>query len=209
MIAGIIAVAAAFGLLYFNTARANSGSDLTLQNTPALEKHLPQDINDIYPPLPLPEPFNWPAVALAVLAVLIGAAALFYFTSRKSKKRATLVIPAHEAALAELARARKYLNTDTSLIYAERASDILRTYIEKRFNIRSTRQTTSEFLATIYAAENQEQQELWQGRLALEKFLRLCDLAKYAHKTSARQALEEMEDGIRSFIEDTIVKEQD
>jgi len=190
-------------LLFVSSAHASTDQDpLTLQKTtPSPQNAAPvlQDIHDIYPPLPLAEPINW-LVILPILAAALAAAALVFFWLRNKKQQTAPVIPPHMAALADLAQARSYISEGQSLAYAERASEILRTYIEKRFDISSTRQTTSEFLEAMRAQSS----DLTQHREVLEEFLEQCDMGKYARKTSARKSMERMEEGIRQFIERTI-----
>ncbi|MBM9604035.1 DUF4381 family protein [Desulfopila inferna] len=188
---------------------AISQNDLMLQhsNTPPAAAEN-QDLYDIYGPVLLPDPVNWPLyIAAAVAAAAVIALAVFFLKRRKKKKPETVVAP-HQAALAELASARAYLERGQSLLYAQRISEILRGYIEKRFSIRSTRQTTSEFLLSIQTEQESKPALLLPFEKFLAHCLNQCDLAKYACKTTDREQMEEMEKSIRLFIEDTITEEK-
>ncbi|MEE4243396.1 MAG: DUF4381 family protein [Desulfopila sp.] len=171
-----------------------------------------EDILDIYGPLPLPEPFNWPLYLAAVIGAVILAGLLFFYLKNRKKKEPPR-IALHQAALADLQTARYYLETEQSLLYAERVSEILRHYIEQRFAIHSTRQTTVEFLQSIHK-ENRDNGEssttpaLLPHRDSLRLCLEQCDLAKYAHKPASIRQMEEIEVSIRNFIEKTLPEER-
>lgn len=188
---------------------AAQDSDLVLQNTPdqLQDTHL-SDIYDIYGPLPLPNQTNWILYGIAAVIVLLILAALYYLFIQKRTKPAVPPIPPQITALAALAQAREYLTSNQSLLYAERISEILRSYIEQRFNIRSTRQTTSEFLLSMQVEHRNDHIQLLPHQDALKKCMQQCDMAKYAHKKADIETMEEMEKGVRSFIEETMVEEE-
>ena len=199
-----------FSILGGHAWAAPSNNELTLQyphNSQSVQSDTTQDIHDIYPPLPLPEHYNWPLIFTLCCAVLLIAGILFYFL-RKRKQPAIAAPPPHQKALSELALARQFLVAGQSLAYAERISEILRSYIENRFYIRSTRKTTTEFLSSLTTGKNKDISELLLFKDSLTLCLQQCDLAKYAHKTADKDALEIMEESIRKFIEETVAKEE-
>ncbi len=181
-------------------------SSIALDNQPSLQQKNQQavdssaDIHDIYGPVMLPEPFNWIPYMLAFVLILI-AGGCFFFYFRKQKQIPEPAIAPHETALAELVQARKYIESDQSLQYSQRVSEILRVYIERRFNIHMTRQTTHEFLSL---AQREETGLLHHHRESLQRCLEQCDMAKYARKTVARTGLEEMESKVHQFIQETM-----
>ena len=180
-------------------------SSSALDNQPPLQPqnqqvHSSADIHDIYGPVMLPEPFNWIPYMLAFALILI-AGGCFFFYFRKQKQIPEPAIAPHETALAELVQARKYIESDQSLQYSQRVSEILRVYIERRFNIHMTRQTTHEFLSL---AQHEETGLLHHQRESLKRCLEQCDMAKYARKTVARTGLEEMESKVHQFIQETM-----
>jgi hypothetical protein len=164
-----------------------------------------EDIQDIYGPLPLPEPSAWPLYLAAALggAILLGL--LFFYLKNKTKKELPRIAP-HQTALADLQAARSYLEEEHSLFYAERVSEILRHYVEQRFAIHSTRQTTTEFLQSIRRGQGSTPALLPHAE-SLQLCLEQCDLAKYAHKPANIKQMEEIETSIRHFIEKTIAEE--
>jgi hypothetical protein len=166
------------------------------------------DIHDIHGPIALPEPLTWlyyVAAVLIILALLI----IWFIVHRKRKPQTVHEIPIHETALAELARARKYLEQNLSLKYAQKASLILRNYLERRFDIHSTRQTTTEFLASFDQLSSSSQAMLQPYRQSLQICLEQFDLAKYAHKTTEQETMEQLEESIRNFIQETTPKESE
>ncbi len=162
------------------------------------------DIHDIYGPVTLPEPFNWIPYILAFALILV-AGGCFFFYFRKQKQTPEPVIAPHETALAELVQARKYIESDQSLQYSQRVSEVLRIYIERRFNIHMTRQTTHEFLSL---AQHEETGLLHHHRESLQRCLKQCDMAKYARKPVARTGLEELESKVHQFIKQTMEEKE-
>ena len=166
------------------------------------------DIHDIYGPIALPEPHLWfyyLAAALIILAIFL----VWFIFFRKRKPQSINETPIHEIALAELARARKYLEQNLSLQYAQRVSLILRKYLEMRFDIHSTRQTTREFMASLEHISGSSKAMLLPYRNSLQTCLEQFDLAKYAHKTTQRETMEQLEESIRTFIRETTPKESE
>lgn len=189
-------------IISFLGAGTGQSEELTLQNRAAAASIPPEELIDIYGPLPLPDPPNW-LLYLACAAAALGLAALCIYLVRRKKTKGVMQISAQSKALAELDIARRYLEENNSIAYSERASIILRRYIEQRFTISSTTQTTTEFLHSIRENTGQTWAELRSHRQSLKHLLDHFDLAKYAHKTAARELLQEMDASIRRFIMET------
>ena len=157
-------------------------------------------LHDIRGPVELPDSsalFLWLAIALAVLII---AGLLFYFLRRR--KKAPQQARPHDVALAELARLRQMMNGEQALIYAAQLSEILRRYVEARFQIRSTRQTTREFFADL-TWHSQAGRSMEEHHDRLKECLEQCDMAKFAHCVPDQAEMEAMEEGVRSFIRAT------
>lgn len=158
---------------------------------------IPDDIRDIQGPLPLPADFPWlPALVLA--AVLL--AAVIFFLRRRKIKPALPPPSAAEIALSELVRARALLKEETSREFAISVSEAVRRYIENRFSLRATRETTPEFLQSISA---NAPEVLTAYREPLQDFLRYCDLAKFARSPLAVGQMEQMLTSACSLVEQT------
>lgn len=161
----------------------------------------PPQLRDIHPPLPLPEERSYALLIAGVLIVFLVLAALFWFFRLRKKK---VLLPfAHETALADLLRARSLMTPEQALRYADELSDILRRYIEARFRIRSTRQTTKEFFSCLAGNPARTETLLKEHGDSLKECLGQCDMAKFALCTPDRSSMEKMEHAVQDFIEST------
>lgn len=158
-----------------------------------------EDIRDIQGPILLPESKNpWLYIGLAALT-LIGIALIVFFLRRR--KRSVPAQPPHEIALGALVKAKRWMNETDGLLFAQQLSEILRSYIESRFGLSSTRQTTHEFFSTLKTDSTPATAALQPHLGSIRNCLESCDMAKFAHLVPNRQAMDEMAMAVRSFIE--------
>lgn len=115
-------------------------------------------------------------------------------------------MPPWEKALLDLADAKKLLSPERALLYMDRVSQILRGYIEARFAIQSTRQTTREFLQGLTDVGGSS--PLQAHKSELQDCLEQADMAKFAHHHPALGNLEQMEVAVTTFIKKTEPVEQ-
>ena len=108
----------------------------------------PTTLHDIHGPIALPEPVPYLLYSLIGLAALV-LLFLLYWWLVKRKKPAAPAIPPGMRARDELMRARELMTPEQALRYMERISEILRRYLEARFALRTTRQTTREFFQSL------------------------------------------------------------
>ncbi len=82
-------------------------------------------------------------------------------------------------------------------------SDIIRHYVEDRYEIHAPEQTTPEFLtaASQFGTLSTDQQDM------LAAFLKLCDRVKFARYASSVEEAEQSMADILQFIDDSVVKE--
>jgi hypothetical protein len=83
--------------------------------------------------------------------------------------------------------------------FYERVSDILRHYIEHRFNLRAPERTTEEFLAELTYTNMLPRSD--QERLG--EFLRHCDLVKFAKHQPTAEQIQKTFNLVKDFIETT------
>lgn len=208
---GLLILSLLLGLTISCQADTGEEAPLTLMNTPQANNQSSQqqmaqagqqdNFFDIHGPVPYSASPPYLLIAGIVLASLLLLAAIYWYI-KKRKKPALPAIPPWEVALAELSEARKLFNASQSLIYMERVSSILRSYIESRFAIRSTRQTTREFLKKVNrAAENT--MALQESRPELKACLEQADMAKFAHRIPDQENMEQMEQAVTAFIKKT------
>ena len=103
----------------------------------------PRDIRDIREPIPLGPNLMWLWVTLAVLAL----AALAWWWSKRKKATAAapaLLIPPHRKAKERLRGATELLSDPYA--FCSLVSDVIRVYLEERFNLHAPDRTTEEFL---------------------------------------------------------------
>ncbi len=168
----------------------------------------PQTLFDIYGPVATTEPLPYIPIAIAIVVVLILVALLYYYLKRK-REALPPPVPPWDIALTELAEAKAIRIPAHGLAYMDRASGILRRYIESRFAIKSTRKTTMEFL---HGSELGTNPELQNFKGELQECLEQADMAKFAHLIPENDHLTSMEDSVTTFViktKPTVAGEQD
>lgn len=192
------------------TMTGASGSIRTLQSPPvrvdvAAPARLPseeEDIRDIKPPLAPP---RWPFLAAAIAAGLLLAAAAWAHARRRNKSGPRRDPPPdarapHEIALEELDRLPG-LGLPVKEYYA-RLSDILRAYLEPRFNIPAKVLTTHDLMRMMRQAEI-DRSVAARCRELLER----CDLVKFAKFVPETRDLEESRLSARDIVSAAMPRE--
>ena len=162
---------------------------------------VPTDLHDIHGPINLPEPVPYLLYSLIGLATLVLLSVLYWWFFRR-KKPSPPPIPPGVAARDELMRAREMMNPEQALGYMECISEILRRYLETRFGLPTTRQTTREFFQDI-AGTTPKAATLAAFSSELKICLERCDMAKFAHQTASISYLQDMENSVLNFVNQT------
>jgi len=81
------------------------------------------------------------------------------------------------------------------------ASEVIRNYIEKRFEVVATQRTTEEFLQALLLQSSNE--TLARHRSLLEGFLQQCDFVKFAGASLAVADMEALFQSARGFVLET------
>jgi len=158
-------------------------------------------LRDIRPPLLLPEEPNYLLIVAVVLGVCLLFGLLIWFMKFRKKK---VLLPAeHELALAELRQLRQLMNPEHASQYAAKLSDVLRNYIEKRFQMPSSRQTSREFFESLSNNSIDTAMLFARHTDSLKQCLAQCDMAKFAKDIPSGQNMEQMEAAVRQFVEAT------
>lgn len=158
------------------------------------------ELRDIYGPVAIKEPVPY-LLLLGVAGLLLVLAFLFFRYRKKRSHTGPAAIPPWEKALRELAEARTLLSPENGLSYMDRVSTILRHYIESRFSIQSTRQTTREFLQGLQSVPPASPLNTYKNEL--QDCLEQADLAKFARLRPAQHDLELMEEAATTFVKKT------
>jgi len=89
------------------------------------------------------------------------------------------------------------MHPDTAREFGIAASEVIRSYIEKRFDVIATQRTTEEFLQTLLQSSNET---LTRHRPLLEGFLQQCDFVKFASGSLAVTDMEALFQSARGFV---------
>jgi hypothetical protein len=101
---------------------------------------------------------------------------------------------------------RAFMQPATARQFSTAASDIVRRYIEQRFDIAVTRRTTEEFLRDLIAAADAS---LARHQSLLGEFLKQCDFVKFAAMSLTLQNMESLRQSARVFVMATAKPEHD
>ncbi|HOO76874.1 MAG TPA: hypothetical protein PLI51_11845 [bacterium] len=168
------------------------------------ENPQPRDIKDqaVLPADPRP----WIAAAAAAIAL---AAAVWFVRRRRRRPAgpgpAAPPVPPHLAALAalEAIRAEDLPAQGRVGEYYVRVSDVVRRYLEDRFNLRAPERTTEEFLVEMASADSLS----GRHRELLAEFLTRCDLVKFARYGPTRAEMEQVWDAAVGVVKETAPEE--
>ena len=150
-----------------------------------------------------PQPWPWWAwTGLAGgAALLLAAVAWLVVRARRPHVVPPVYKAAHEIALIDLGRliAEQLVEQRQYKPFYQRLSNVLRHYIENRFNLRAPERTTEEFLV-----ESRQARCFNAGDLQLlEEFLTHCDMVKFAEFVPDTVRMNESLDTVRAFVERT------
>jgi Domain of unknown function (DUF4381) len=152
-----------------------------------------EDIRDIRgPKYILPD---WVLLALIGGAVLVGLS--IYGVLRWRRHRAAPVLLPHEIALRRLEDIRALMQPASARDFSTAVSDIVRRYIEQKFDVTATRRTTEEFLRELLESSNAS---LARHRGLLGEFLQQCDFVKFAALSLTSQNMESLRQSARAFV---------
>jgi hypothetical protein len=155
-----------------------------------------QDIRDIRDPLPLGPNLLWLWITLAALAV---AALAWWYSKRKQTPAVNpaLLIPPHRRAKERLRAAHDLISDPYA--FCSLVSDVIRLYLEERFNLHAPDRTTEEFLAEL-----REGSQLSEDHKAvLENFLIKCDLVKFARVEPSEPELRDLLESAERLVDET------
>jgi len=182
------------GLYYIPPIRLQAGYDTIYSNELALNI-VSFDVDtanytlfDIKPVQKAPFVLYDYLMPLQLLFLLIGLVYLAWWIKRRrtlnrnktEESDPFLLLPPHVAAIMELDRLKteKPWMSGRNKEYYTRLSDVLRNYIERRFQINALEMTTSEILELFY--RDKETYSVYQN---LKQILTLADLVKFAKLT--------------------------
>jgi HAMP domain-containing protein len=156
-----------------------------------------EDIRDIRGPKAVPGSWVLPAVFAGAIAVALCLYAVSRWRARAVHPRDLTI---SEQALQRLEETRPLMHPATAREFGIAASEVIRNYIEKRFEVIATQRTTEEFLQTLLQSSNES---LARHRPLLAEFLQQCDFVKFAGASLAVTDMESLFRSARGFVLET------
>ncbi len=163
-----------------------------------------QDIQDIKAPVEIVSP--WLIVMSLILTALLVTALVYVIRAFRKKIRRTIerARSAHEIAYEQLeSLSRKDLISAGRIKeYFSELSDIVRHYLENRFDLKAPDMTTEEFL--LFARDVPSLARA--HRQALRDFLTCCDLVKFARYSPSPAEIDAALQTAKKFIDETAIE---
>jgi hypothetical protein len=156
-----------------------------------------EDIRDIRGPRYLPPDWLWPALIGGAVLVALSV----YGLVRWRRSRTARILLPHEIALQRLEEIAALMQPARAREFSIAVSDIVRLYIEQKFDVTATRRTTEEFLRDLLDSSDGALAE-HQGLLGA--FLHQCDFVKFAALSLTQQNMESLRQSARAFVLATV-----
>jgi hypothetical protein len=153
-----------------------------------------EDIRDIRGPKAVSG--SW-GVPLVLAATIVVALCLYVAWRRRHRRIEPRTLTLSEQTLEGLDSSRSLMRPDTARAFGIAASDLMRDYIEKRFDVIATQRTTEEFLQALMQSPNEA---LARHRLLLAEFLQQCDFVKFAGDSLTVTDMESLFQSARRFV---------
>jgi hypothetical protein len=157
-----------------------------------------EDIRDIRGPKAVSGSWLLPAAVAAAIVVALCIA--YVVRSRRHRELRRRPLSLSERTLQQLDSTRPLMRPDTARAFGIAASELIRDYIEKRFDVVATQRTTEEFLQTLLRSSNET---LVRHRPLLAEFLQQCDFVKFAGDSLAVTDMESLFQSARRFVLET------
>ncbi|MFZ5807273.1 MAG: DUF4381 family protein [Verrucomicrobiota bacterium] len=157
-----------------------------------------EDIRDIQGPIPFPSP--WGCIGGIILTLLIIGGIIWWITWWKKNRKKTSLPKADAIALQSLEEAMMWIEKNSPREFSFAVSEIIRVYIENRFQVFAARKTTEEFLRDLLEKHDSP---LAQWKNSLEDFLMHCDLAKFGKHPLTKEAMMKMLESAKTFVMQT------
>ena len=156
------------------------------------------DIRDIRGPKAVPGSWIMPAVIAGALLVMLVFIYVMWWRRDRGSRRRNLTLS--EQTLERLDGTRPLMQPATAREFGIAASEVIRHYIEKRFEVIATQRTTEEFLQMLLQSPNAA---LARHRSLLADFLQQCDFVKFAGTSLAVTDMEALFRSARGFVVET------
>jgi len=185
------------GELVSEPLRLEVKSVLTQTDRPDRPRDITATLSPPTPPLPA---WQKCLIAAAALGLLGGLYAAYWTARRRARRPPPPVLPEIWAlrALAELA-GDEWLKRQRVAEFYYRLTEIVRSYIERKFGLAAPEMTTEEFLSVLA----RDRRALPYDAERLRAFLEACDIVKYAALCPSREDAERALATARAFVHAT------
>jgi len=156
-----------------------------------------EDIRDIRGPKAIPGSWVVPAIVATAVFVTLGA---FLIWRRRHRGTQPRTLTLSERTLQRLENIRPLMRPETARAFGIAASELIRDYIEKQFDVFATQRTTEEFLQALLHSSNDA---LARHRSLLTEYLQQCDFVKFAGDSLAVADMEALFLSARRFVLET------
>lgn len=157
----------------------------------------PGDVDEIYGPIHIVSPWLITAYVVGVIAVLMVIWLVIKYLTRPVP---VVIRRYYEIAFEALNKVKASMNDVDSREFSIQISNVIRTYIEGRFEVVSTKSTTDEFMDMI---RGEKHGPLKEHMDQLHDFLGYCDLAKFAGCELSDEQINGMMDSAWKFVDET------
>lgn len=156
------------------------------------------DIRGLKGPVHIPSSYAWIGWTLGALLAAIALWLLWRkLRMRKKFPKPAALIPPHRRAKDRLRNASELLSDPYA--YCSLVSDVIRSYLEERFDLHAPERTTEEFLDEMRSSTALHPDH----KALLEDFLSRCDLVKFARFEPTQEELKSLLDSALRFIDET------
>ncbi len=200
-----------FIFLYQTTDKAGYQAietEALLLEVQTIEVDTSKDIIDIKSPIQVPVSFQevWPWLVLGLLGMSLILGIIYFIRKRKKSEpiiqiRKKPLVPPHQIALDALEnlKRKKLWQSGKIKSYHTELTDIVRRYIENRFDIQAIEMVTYEILVAMQRTVATD-----EAKEKLKEMLELADLVKFAKEKPLPDDEEKSMKQAINFINDTI-----
>jgi hypothetical protein len=156
--------------------------------------------------IPRQASFLWLWILSACVVMIVAGGVVLYFKRKHVKELVRIFKPAHEIAYERLRVliGQNLIESGKIKEFYEGISDILRHYIEHRFDLRAPERTTEEFLFELRNTDVLSKSD----KESLAEFLNHCDMVKFAKYDPTKDQIQTTFDLVKNFIEKTKSQEK-